>query len=58
MEQMKDEAIVCNIGHFDNEIEMAYLETSPRVPKTIKPQVDKWTLAPVVHHRSGRRAAW
>jgi len=46
MEQMKDEAIVCNIGHFDNEIEMGYLETNPDCKKTpIKPQVDKWTLA-------------
>ena len=46
MEQMKDEAIVCNIGHFDNEIEMGYLETHPSCKKTaIKPQVDKWQLA-------------
>ncbi len=46
MEQMKDEAIVCNIGHFDNEIEMGYLETNPACTKTpIKPQVDKWRLA-------------
>ncbi|PIE66851.1 MAG: adenosylhomocysteinase [Deltaproteobacteria bacterium] len=45
MEEMKDEAIVCNIGHFDNEIEMSYLETSPVCKKEfIKPQVDKWTL--------------
>ncbi len=45
MEQMKDEAIVCNIGHFDNEIEMGYLENNPDLKKTpIKPQVDKWTL--------------
>lgn len=45
MEGMKDEAIVCNIGHFDNEIEMTYLENTPGVTKTnIKPQVDKWTL--------------
>ena len=45
MEGMKDEAIVCNIGHFDNEIEMTYLENPPGVTKTnIKPQVDKWTL--------------
>jgi adenosylhomocysteinase len=44
MEQMKNEAIICNIGHFDNEIDMAYLETSPGVHQgTIKPQVDKWT---------------
>jgi adenosylhomocysteinase len=49
MEQMKDEAIVCNIGHFDSEIEMRYLETTPGLVKqTIKAQVDKWTL------RSGR----
>ncbi len=45
MEQMKDEAIICNIGHFDNEIEMRYLENSPDCKKEeIKPQVDKWTL--------------
>lgn len=45
MEQMKDEAIVCNIGHFDNEIEMNYLEDNPNCHKdNVKPQVDKWTL--------------
>jgi len=42
---MKDEAIVCNIGHFDNEIDMSYLENNPECKKmSIKPQVDKWTL--------------
>jgi adenosylhomocysteinase len=46
MEAMKNEAIVCNIGHFDNEIEMSYLENNSSCKKTtIKPQVDKWTLA-------------
>ncbi|MEJ2040531.1 MAG: adenosylhomocysteinase, partial [Desulfosarcinaceae bacterium] len=45
MEQMKYEAIVCNIGHFDSEIEMRYLETSPDCRReNIKPQVDRWTL--------------
>ena len=45
MEGMKDEAIVCNIGHFDSEVDMAYLEKSPDCTKqNIKPQVDKWTL--------------
>ncbi len=45
MERMKDEAIVCNIGHFDSEIEMIYLESNPKCSKdTVKPQVDKWTL--------------
>ncbi len=45
MERMKEGAIVCNIGHFDNEIDMRYLETSKECRKeTIKPQVDKWTL--------------
>ncbi len=45
MERMKEGAIVCNIGHFDNEIDMAYLESSKLCRKTqIKPQVDKWTL--------------
>ncbi len=45
MEQMKNEAIICNIGHFDNEIDMRYLESTSQCRKeTIKPQVDKWTL--------------
>ncbi len=45
LEGMKDEAIVCNIGHFDSEIDMSYLESTPGVTKVnIKPQVDKWTL--------------
>jgi adenosylhomocysteinase len=45
MEQMKNEAIICNIGHFDNEIDMRYLEESSQCEKTpIKPQVDKWKL--------------
>jgi adenosylhomocysteinase len=45
MDDMKDEAIICNIGHFDSEIEMAHLEKNPKaVKKTVKPQVDKWTL--------------
>ncbi len=45
MEMMKNEAIICNIGHFDSEIEMRYLETTPECKKeNIKPQVDKWTL--------------
>jgi len=40
---MKDQAIVCNIGHFDNEIQMDRLEEWPGVKRTvIKPQVDKW----------------
>lgn len=44
MAAMKDEAIVCNIGHFDNEIQMARLETWEGIVKTnIKPQVDKYT---------------
>ena len=45
MEQMKDEAIVCNIGHFDSEIEMSYLTSTAGCVRTnIKPQVDKWKL--------------
>ena len=46
MEKMKDGAILCNIGHFDNEIEMSYLESgsSGCNKENIKPQVDKWTL--------------
>lgn len=45
MLRMKDEAIICNIGHFDNEIDMAWLEsTEGCVRLEIKPQVDKWSL--------------
>ena len=44
MEQMRDQAIVCNIGHFDNEIQMARLEKSGVVKTNIKPQVDKFTF--------------
>lgn len=45
MEKMKDQAIVCNIGHFDNEIQIDKLEKAAGVVKTnIKPQVDKYTF--------------
>jgi len=45
MSRMKDQAIVCNIGHFDNEIQVDKLEKWPGVVKTtIKPQVDKYTF--------------
>ena len=44
MEKMRDQAIVCNIGHFDNEIQMARLEKSAAVKLNIKPQVDKFTF--------------
>lgn len=45
MEKMKDQAIVCNIGHFDNEIQMDHLEEYDGIQKiNIKPQVDKYTF--------------
>jgi adenosylhomocysteinase len=45
MKGMKDQAIVCNIGHFDNEIQMDRLSTEPGVTRlNIKPQVDKYTF--------------
>jgi len=45
MAKMKDQAIVCNIGHFDNEIQVDELEALPGVKKTnIKPQVDMYTF--------------
>jgi len=44
-EALKDKAIVCNIGHFDNEIDMAWLNKNHGHTKnTIKPQVDKYTI--------------
>ncbi|MDP2721280.1 MAG: adenosylhomocysteinase [Bacteroidales bacterium] len=43
MANMKDQAIVCNIGHFDNEIQVSKLEKTPGIQKiNIKPQVDKY----------------
>jgi adenosylhomocysteinase len=45
MQKMKDQAIVCNIGHFDNEIQIDRLNTAPGVTRiNIKPQVDKYTF--------------
>jgi adenosylhomocysteinase len=45
MKRMKDQAIVCNIGHFDNEIQMDRLNEEPGVTKmNIKPQVDQYTF--------------
>ncbi|OBH15566.1 adenosylhomocysteinase [Mycolicibacter sinensis] len=44
MKAMKDQAILGNIGHFDNEIQMAALETSGATKLNIKPQVDQWTF--------------
>jgi adenosylhomocysteinase len=45
MAKMKDKAIVGNIGHFDNEIDMAGLKKTPGIKKTnIKPQYDMWTF--------------
>ena len=42
---MKNEAILCNIGHFDSEIRIAWLENNPEVKEVnIKPQVDKFML--------------
>lgn len=45
MRQMKDQSIVCNIGHFDNEIQVSALDRAKDVEKlNIKPQVDKYTF--------------
>jgi adenosylhomocysteinase len=46
MTKMKDQAVVCNIGHFDNEIQVDKLVNYPGIKRTnIKPQVDKYTFA-------------
>ncbi len=46
MQRMKHQAIVGNIGHFDNEIDMAGLERMSGVERvTVKPQVDEWTFS-------------
>jgi adenosylhomocysteinase len=45
LEKMKDQAIVCNIGHFDNEIQVDRLTARPGIQRlNIKPQVDKYTF--------------
>ncbi len=45
MKQMKDQSIVCNIGHFDNEIQVDKLNSDPSVKRVnIKPQVDKYVF--------------
>jgi adenosylhomocysteinase len=45
MKQMKDQAIVCNIGHFDNEIQVDKLDHTPEFRRVnIKPQVDKYVF--------------
>lgn len=45
MKKMKDQAILCNIGHFDSEIQVAKLQAFPKIKRTnIKPQVDKYTF--------------
>jgi hypothetical protein len=44
MQAMKDQAIVCNIGHFDNEIQVDALNASGATKLNIKPQVDKYTF--------------
>ena len=46
MKGMKDQAIVCNIGHFDNEIQISALNSDASIKKEIiKPQVDRYTFA-------------
>merc|ERR1719445_1993285 len=42
--QMKNDAIVCNIGHFDCEIQVKWLEDNCKIKTNIKPQVDRYTL--------------
>jgi len=44
MKKMKNNAIVCNIGHFDNEIDMNGLENCGAIKTQIKPQVDRWVF--------------
>ena len=46
MERMKDNSILCNIGHFDNEIDVAYLENDPSIKEiNIKDQVDRFEFS-------------
>ena len=59
MKKMKDQAIVCNIGHFDNEIQMDRLNTEKGVEKlNIKPQVDKYISPTGTRSSSWPKGAW
>jgi adenosylhomocysteinase len=58
MQQMKDQAIVCNIGHFDNEIQVDKLNASDGVRLNIKPQVDKYTFPGQQRSTCWPKAAW
>tara|TARA_B100000965_G_scaffold94481_2_gene77129 strand:+ start:1513 stop:2922 length:1410 start_codon:yes stop_codon:yes gene_type:complete len=44
MKKMRDQAIICNIGHFDNEIQVDALNNSDAIKEEIKPQYDKYTF--------------
>jgi len=44
LQKMKDDAIVCNIGHFDVEIDVAWLKANAASVDNIKPQVDRYTM--------------
>ena len=59
MEKMKDQAIVCNIGHFDNEIQVDQLNNAPGVSSiNIKPQVDMYTFPDGTRSSCWPKAAW
>jgi len=45
MKKMRDQAIICNIGHFDNEIQVDALNNSDAIKEEIKPQYDKYTFS-------------
>ncbi len=49
LQSMRPEAIVCNIGHFDNEIQVDRLQASDALREVIKPQVDKYTFPTTGH---------
>ena len=59
MVKMKDQAIVCNIGHFDNEIQVAAFEALPNITKrTIKPQVDEYIFLMDTPSLSWQKVDW
>jgi len=59
LEEMKDQAIVCNIGHFDNEIQVDRLNAAPGVQRVnIKPQVDKYAFPTGTRSTCWPRAGW
>lgn len=55
---MREDAIVCNIGHFDCEIDVSWLDANCAAKDTIKPQVERYTIGVEVLHFVNEPGNW